>query len=111
MGDPLSKFESLRHLAYHVFLPPQLPQSELNESAYRQVNLQITHSVIATVHKYQSQDHEPTHGLEWDCISRMLERFAHYIQVPLAEDRLSQDLRNMEGDGGISSVPIKLVLE
>lgn len=97
MSSPISGDEIHRHLAYHVFLPPKLPQSELEKTADGQVRSKIVDSTISAVRKYKEND--STNAPEWDRIIRMLEQFAQFIKTPIQKDQLTQDMCNMEMDG------------
>lgn len=97
MAEPLSSVELLHHLAYHIFLPPELPQAQLKHDAERQVNLRLTRSVVAAVSKYKVND--IPNATQWDCIVRMLEQLFSSIAAPLEKTQLSQDMIDLKAGG------------
>lgn len=101
MDRRLSSDEILHHLAYHIFLPPELPQAQLGREAEQQVSLQITRSVIDAVAKHKKNDSD--NAIQWDRITRMLEHIFTSIEVPLEQEQLSQDMTNLgvSGKGGL----------
>lgn len=91
--NTLSDIECLQHLAYHVFLPPQLPQYPLEVLADKQVSLKISSSVSSAVQRFKESD--PENASQWGHIIHMLECFSHSIEDGLQKDRLSQDITSM----------------
>ncbi|KAG8689950.1 hypothetical protein FRC11_014718 [Ceratobasidium sp. 423] len=94
MAATISNPECFLHLAYHVFLPPQAPQTGLDQANERQVDSKISETVVESLRKYQAADEDN----DFDGVIRMVDHVSRTIQSPLAQDSLCQDLANMDED-------------
>ncbi|CEL53997.1 hypothetical protein RSOLAG1IB_11529 [Rhizoctonia solani AG-1 IB] len=92
--DP-SHFEVLLHQVYSIFVPPKLPQAEEPESLQKCVDLSIIRSVIEASERFRV---EPETGSRWHRIGDMLNKFYKYVEIPLKESRLSDDMKDMKPD-------------
>ncbi|CAE6431685.1 unnamed protein product, partial [Rhizoctonia solani] len=83
----------LQHLAYHVFLPPKLPQEEQKEPFQESVDVAIVQSVIQASKNYRTQTQASS---QWTHIELMLRRLRNYVEAPIEKDRLSEDIKSMK---------------
>ncbi|CAE7230403.1 unnamed protein product, partial [Rhizoctonia solani] len=93
----------LRHLAYNVFLPPKLPQEEIQASLQQSVDLAIVDSVIEAGQQYQF---DPPNGSLWAHIKLMLGHLSRYVETPIEKPGLGEDMSNMK-PGDILTLYIK----
>ncbi|KAG9081000.1 hypothetical protein FRC06_005925, partial [Ceratobasidium sp. 370] len=93
MEPPLSSAETLLHVAYHVFLPPQLPQQAACEDNERQINHRLALSALDAVNKYR--DLVTSDSGQWVRMSRMLSKIAQTIETPLGQRQLQRDMSQM----------------
>ncbi|KAG9075582.1 hypothetical protein FRC06_010009 [Ceratobasidium sp. 370] len=97
MEPPLSSAEMLLHVAYHVFLPPQLPQQAACEDNERRINHRLARSALDGVDKYR---HLVTSDSgQWVRMSRMLSKLAQTIETPLGQRQLQRDMSQMRVGG------------
>ncbi|CAE6369605.1 unnamed protein product [Rhizoctonia solani] len=102
MATPLDPY-ILRHLSYHVFMPPKLPQKEQAEELQQSVDLGIIQSVIESSQQFGTKIEASS---QWILIKRMLQRLYKYIEAPLEAARLAKDLTSMK-PGDISCLHVK----
>ncbi|KAF8601975.1 hypothetical protein BDV93DRAFT_607791 [Ceratobasidium sp. AG-I] len=79
---------------HHVFLPPKLPQQAPKDDVQRLIDLELVDVVRKSVEAYENID--STAHEQWSRMSRMLSHLASTIDVPLATNRLQQDMSSMK---------------
>ncbi|KAG8693984.1 hypothetical protein FRC11_002519, partial [Ceratobasidium sp. 423] len=88
-------FSVLQHLAYHIFLPPKLPQEAQKESFQQSVDLAIVNSVTQAAQGFSARSGA---NLQWSHIDQMLEQLYKYVKCPLEKDQLYEDIRSMKSE-------------
>ncbi|CUA77979.1 Protein Ycf2 (chloroplast) [Olimarabidopsis pumila] [Rhizoctonia solani] len=94
----------LEHVAYHIFLPPKLPQEEQEESFQKLVDLALLRSTRQASKQFRGEMKLGAHY--WNNIDLMLQRLSKYVEVPLEKSVLAADMKSMTA-GGILSLYIK----
>ncbi|QRW06904.1 kinase-like protein [Ceratobasidium sp. AG-Ba] len=84
----------MRHVAYHVFLPPHLPQQAPHKDHERRIDHQLVESTLEAVQNYRKT--VPENSGSWACMTTMLQRLSQTMVLPLGNRMLSQDMANMQ---------------
>lgn len=98
MATLLSESQVLHHIAYHIFLPPQLPQQAPSDDHEQQINLELTTSVICAARRYEAII-EPNDRPQWTRMIRTLQRLNRNIEIPLEKNHLSLKLKYLDTNG------------
>ncbi|KAG9102907.1 hypothetical protein FRC06_000826 [Ceratobasidium sp. 370] len=94
MLSPLSDAETLLNVAYHVFLPPKLPQQAPYDDHKRQVDHRLALLVLDAVERYQALVVNCSE--QWARMSAMLSRLAQAVEPSFREVQLGQNMSQMQ---------------
>ncbi|KAG9094746.1 hypothetical protein FS749_011921 [Ceratobasidium sp. UAMH 11750] len=100
MACPLSNAETLLNIAYHVFLPPQLPQQAPCDDHEQQINRRLALLAHDAIENYRSLVVDDSG--QWAGMSRMLSRLAQTVETPFTQHRLQDDMSQMQADDVIA---------
>ncbi|KAG9127461.1 hypothetical protein FRC07_013522 [Ceratobasidium sp. 392] len=92
--EPLSDTDILLHIVYHVFLPPKLPQEAPDKDSQSQIDQQLANLARDALGRYRKLD--PRNTDAWSNVHDMLTRIAEDAGIPLAKNRLEQNMANMK---------------
>ncbi|KAG9127629.1 hypothetical protein FRC07_011512 [Ceratobasidium sp. 392] len=92
--EPLSDTDVLLHIVYYVFLPPKLPQEAPNKDSQSQIDQQLANLARDALGRYRKLDLHSTDA--WSNVHDMLTRIAEDAGIPLAKNRLEQNMDAMK---------------
>ncbi|KAG9125251.1 hypothetical protein FRC07_008397 [Ceratobasidium sp. 392] len=93
MSKTLAKDQMLLNIAYHVFLPPKLPQQASTEDIERHINHRLASLIVGSINQYRQKFPDATE--EWGRMSSVLSKFSQTLEIPLEKHSLGKDMTDM----------------